>query len=300
MRVYLKGCYTILGAVRCKSKASEFRFDVPIEGKPAVMVNVIPGENRVESFYKFDVSEEMWEFLQSDCSDPSKLRGELQTELSEMKTPLSQATRKVLNLIKYCFNQVGLDEALFSVRDTYWSVDRTKWKRLPMMGRAIGAIHSFKYLNENTANAIQEYLNSDHKPFLALKHLHRAKRESNPRHKWIDATIAAELAIKEFLIRKRPDIETLLLEVPSPPLHKLYGSVLKSYVGKRSPKATELAKGAEVRNKLVHRPKDKPIDAQKSNVYVQDVEIAIFHLLTLLYPEDPIMKRFSKPSIIIA
>jgi len=298
--VHLKGCYTILGTIRCNSEAREFRFDVPIEGKHTVLAVVIPTENRVESFHEFDVSKEMWDVLQSGVSDGWKLSKELQTELSEMKASLLQATRKVLNLIKYCFNQVELGEALFSIKDTYWSVDKTKWKRLPMMGYAIGAFRSFVYLNENTAKAIQEYLKGEYEPFLALKHLHRAKKEGSSRHKWIDATIAAELAIKEFLIRIKPDIETLLLAVPSPPLHKLYGSVLEFYVNERSPKLKELAKGAEIRNKLVHRPKDTLIDAQESNVYIQDVEIAIYHLLTLLYPKDLIIKRFYRPRIVVA
>ncbi|NIO37905.1 hypothetical protein GTO27_09410 [Candidatus Bathyarchaeota archaeon] len=299
MLIHLKGCFTILGEIKCNSEAREFRFEVPIEDAPAVLVVLIPSDNTVESFAKFDVPKEMLEVLQSDPSEKD-LSEKFQTELSKMKAPLKQATRRVLNLVKYCFNQVELDEALFSIKDTYWSVDETEWKRLPMDGRITGAVRGFVYLNENTAKAIQQYLKSSFEPFLALEYLHRAKRESNPRHKWIDATIAAELAIKEFLIRKQSDIKTLLLEVPSPPLRKMYGSVLESYVNECSPKLKELAKGAEVRNRLIHRPEDKLIDAQESNVYVQDVEIAIYHLLTLLHPKDPIMKMFYRPRIIVA
>jgi hypothetical protein len=150
-------------------------------------------------------------------------------------------------------------------------------------------------LNENTAKAIQEYLEQGQEPFFALRHLHKAKKEDNPRYKWIDTTIAAELAIKEFLIRLKPEIETLILEVPSPPLHKLYGSVLESFTKQRSPKLKEIQKGAEVRNKLLHNPKLEDVDGQKASKYVQDVEIAIFHLLTLLYPKDSIIKTFYRP-----
>lgn len=299
MLIHLKGCYTILGKIRSNSKEHRLRLSVPFEDKTTVVVDIIPDENSVESFHDFEVSKEMWDALQTDISDGRKLSKKLQTELSNMKSGLSHATRKVLNLIKYCFNQVGLNEELFSVKGTYWSVDKTKWKEVPMILSATLEPLNFLSLNENTAKAIQKYLKVDREPFFALRHLHRAKKEGNPRYKWIDATIAAELAIKEFLIRTKPELETLLLEVPSPPLHKLYGPVLKSYAKKPSPKLNKLAKGAEIRNKLIHRPQDKRLTRQQSNKYVQDVEMAIYHLLTLLYPKDPIIKHFSQPSIVL-
>jgi hypothetical protein len=123
--------------------------------------------------------------------------------------------------------------------------------------------------------------------------------EERSSFKWIDATIAAELAIKEFLIRKYPDIETLLLEVPSPPLQKLYGSVLESLTGQRSPVLKEISNGVEIRNKLVHRPTEIPIEAKEARDYVQAIETAIFHLIYLLNPNDPIVNyqyihRFGK------
>lgn len=300
MLIHLKGCYTILGKISSHSKGQRLRFSVPLEDKPAVIVDIIPDENSVESFHEFEVSKEMWDVLQTDIYDGKDLSEKLQTELSLMTSSISQATRKVLNLIKYCFSQVDLRENLFSVKGVYWSVDKAEWKRLPMIGVAIIDVLDMIPLNENTAKAIQEYLECGLEPFLALRHLHRAKNEDNPRYKWIDATIAAELAIKEFLIRMKPDIETLLLEVPSPPLHKLYGSVLESFTDERSPKLKELAKAAEVRNKLVHRPKDIHIDAQQCIKYVHDVEIAIYHLLTFLYPKDPVVTRFYKPRVVFA
>jgi len=54
----------------------------------------------------------------------------------------------------------------------------------------------------------------------------------------------------------------------------------------------ELTRGAEIRNKLIHRPKEIKIKDEEANKYVHDVEIAIGHLLTLLYPGDPIIERF--------
>jgi len=295
MLIHLKGCYTIIGKIISNSKKHKLKFSVPLKHKPPVIVEIIPTENRVESFHEFEVSKEMWEILQSNLYDGKNLPGNLQAELSETTSNISRATRKVLNLIKYCFNQTDLDENLFSVRGYYWSIDRSKWKPLPMRLHVVLDIQNLLSINEDNAKAIQKYLESDFEPFFALRHLHRAKNESNPRYKWIEATIAAELAIKEFLIRKKPEIETLLLEVPSPPLRKLYGSILESFTNQRSPKLNELTRGAEIRNKLIHRPKEIKIKDEEANKYVHDVEIAIGHLLTLLYPGDPIMERFFKP-----
>jgi len=86
-----------------------------------------------------------------------------------------------------------------------------------------------------------------------------------------------------------------LLEVPSPPLNKLYGTVLQQYGGESSPWKNKIAKGAEVRNKLLHIPHHEAIDPWEANEYVDDVQSAIYHLLALLYPEDPLVNAFHKP-----
>jgi intein/homing endonuclease len=100
------------------------------------------------------------------------------------------------------------------------------------------------------------------------------------------------LAIKEFLIRVKPELETLLVEVPSPPLHKLYGSVLESFGYGRSPKLKEIANGAARRNELLHKPEAKEVTVEDANQYVEDIEVAINHLFLLLYPTDPSVKKF--------
>ena len=300
MLIHLKGCYTILGEINSNSKDDKIQLKVPFKNKKAVIVNIIPDENSVESFHEFEVSKEMWDVLQTDICDGRKLPLKLQTELQDMKSDISKATKKILSLIKYCLNQPKLSENLYSSKGIYWSRGKSKWKRLPEILSSTIVILNFINLNENTASAIQDYIENDFEPILALRHLHRAKRENNPRYKWIDATIAAELAIKEFLIILKPDIETLLLELPSPPLHKLYGSILEFYTNERSPKLKELAKGAEIRNKLIHRPKEMHINTKQANKYIQDVEIAIYHLLTLLYPNDSVMKSFYKPRAVLS
>lgn len=124
-----------------------------------------------------------------------------------------------------------------------------------------------------------------------MRHLHRAKHESLPNYKYIYASIAAELAIKEVLCRRHPDLQKLLLEMPSPPLEKLYGPILEHYLGHNSGFKNKLNEGQAKRNNLIHQPGSLQISLQQANEYVAVVEKAIFHLLSIRYPKDKLIKR---------
>lgn len=99
------------------------------------------------------------------------------------------------------------------------------------------------------------------------------------------------MAIKEFLGIIKPELIPLLLEVPSPPLRKLYGILLEEYAKERSPKLSKLVNGQATRNNLVHRPESIKLETEETNNYIRDVEIAIFHLLYLLDPNDYLVKE---------
>jgi len=247
---------------------------------------IIPNEKRVETFSKIEISSEIWNVIHNNL-DLKDLPDNLQVEISEIDLNISNSVKKVLVPIKYCLKCISLGENLISNTKIYWSKYKKNWKPFPSRIYMTLDDRGLWQLNKETAKDIQKYIQNDFKPFFALRHLHRAINENNPRYKWIDATIAAELAIKEFLIRREPCIETLLLEVPAPPLHKLYGSILKKYNdGEKSPKVNELQKGAAIRNNLIHKPENTKISIKEANKYVHDVETAIYHLLYLLYQED--------------
>ena len=114
-----------------------------------------------------------------------------------------------------------------------------------------------------------------------MQHLWEAHRSSGGRFQWIEATIAAELAVKEMLAGMEPNLRPLLMEVPSPPLRKLYGSVLEAVAGERSPYVKELHEGAERRNKMIHRPEHEEPNDQEVINYLNVVSAAIRHLLKL-------------------
>ena len=286
MIIYLKSSHSIEGEICYNPSENRFRFSVPLKDKSPVIVDIIPNEKRVETFSEFEISTEMWNVIHNDL-DLKDLPKNFQDEISEIHLNISKSVKKVLCLIKYCLKCISLDENLISNTKIYWSRYKSNWKPLPSELHIVLDDRGYWQLNKETATDIQNYIQNDFKPFFALRHLHRAINENNPRYKWIDATIAAELAIKEFLIRREPCIKDLLLEVPAPRLDILYGKILKKYNnGENSPYKKKLKEGAEIRNKLIHNPQNINVSHEEANKYIHDVENAIYHLLYLLYEED--------------
>jgi hypothetical protein len=78
-----------------------------------------------------------------------------------------------------------------------------------------------------------------------------------------DVCSSLDPALESQLCNQSPSGLSLLFEVPSPPLNKLYGSVLGSVAGEKSPYVKLLQKGAEMRNRLVHEPETIVLDVQK-------------------------------------
>lgn len=290
LKVYIKAIFSLAGDISANPKDSQYKFEVPVENKLPIIVEILPSDKSIISYQRVEVSDEMLSLLRSNLNDFKKLSKNLQTELKSITLPITNATRRVVNLIKFCFGQIYIDEILFGGKGDYWSEDQKNWKPLPGAIYITGDARGIITLDSGSATDIQSHILSNFQPFFALRHLHRAITENNPRYKWIDATIAAELAIKEFLIRLKPEIETLLLEVPSPPLDKLYGPVLKSFSGEASPKLKELTNGMKTRNKLLHRPSEISVTLEEAYAYVHSVESAIYHLMTLLYPNDTLIR----------
>lgn len=208
-----------------------------------------------------------------------------------ISTNLGVATKKVISLIKYYLRHSYISETLIAEKGSKWGETIECPYELPMRTSISISSESSEPLRENTINNIQSALNSNLYPLLAMRHLHRAKSENIAHHKWIDATIAAELAIKEVLSKANPDLELLLMEMPSPPLVKLYGVILEKYLGEKSPYLKHIKNGVKIRNRLIHKPYDEKIDHQDANDYVTYIEAAIFHLLHKLYPNEPLIKN---------
>ncbi len=202
--------------------------------------------------------------------------------------------RNVQRHLKYHFDQYDLDESLQIVATTFcFTAHYSKHFLLPPAQRLKPHEFSSIEITKGLSESLMAKIIRDDEPLVAMTHLHRAIRETNPRHRWIDATIAAELAVKEVLIRKVPMLRSLLERLPSPPPPVLYGTVLEEYCGEKSPVLKQIEKGASIRNKLVHSPKEIEISEQDAENYVKDIEFALLHLRTILFNDDTCCKRNS-------
>lgn len=287
VKITIKGLYTTLGKIEASKDKFQFHITTPEAVPASVHLNI--KAKLIESIQEVEVSEQLIKEMEADKYD--KLPERLELELCQIKSGVAYAARRVVSLIKYCLSQHTINESLLSLKGIYWSKDGSTWNQIRPILKVTAWSSKLTKLDSTNQLWIQDFEDSNYQPFLALRHLHRAQNENNPRYKWIDATIAAELAIKEFLIRWKPELETLLVEVPSPPLYKMYGSILNEYSGNALPRGLfkSLSEGAEMRNKLLHRPHEQKIDRQKAIDYTNDVAEAIKHLIVKLYPDKHII-----------
>lgn len=200
----------------------------------------------------------------------------------------------VISSLKFFYGIYETDIHLPLKRKYTWSLDNIAWHDLPDRNeyswRGINPIYT---IPDNLMPGILRLESEEIKPFYAFEHLHKAFNDRyNTRYQWINATIAAELAFKEFLIQHDQRTATLMESMPSPPIDKLYKSVLTDFTGAPSPYYKQLKAGAEMRNKLIHQPGTPAPDYNRTQTYLHQVENALYHLLTLLHPGDKLIHYF--------
>ncbi|APC65557.1 hypothetical protein AAV35_14095 [Salimicrobium jeotgali] len=263
-----------------EDEKKEFEFAVP-QGSDLYNIIITPSESLMEaqtSFsFKVAVTAENFEELKPD----------LVKEMKENTFRMRRALDKLLDHIQYSLN-VEFGYPRLKVKKALFAIDFGGWEPNIVFDNPNIRIIQGASLNSESAHHIQTYLDNGEEPFVALKHLHRARQEVNPKQKIIEAAIAAELAIKEFLIKKYPDIKFLLMEMPSPPLNKLYGAVLEHYHNERYKKANKLQEIATLRNEYIHTiKKSKEITYSEASNKVLEVENAIKYLLSEIHSEHP-------------
>lgn len=258
-----------------------------------VNVKISRGEKYVTGeISPVQISDQLYSWLQSSPPHFDYWPASVEAELEGLRAMLEDACRTVVETIKYFLFRPDIpDRLLGGLAEFTWEGEACAQHQIPIPPLAYMTAHSSAPLVQANVDALQTGFDSGFRPLVGMRHLFRAIQEDEPRFQWIDTTIALELAIKETLIRKCPEIETLLLEMPSPPLDKLYGSIMKEYLGVASPYRTRIKEAAAIRNKLVHRPYGTVISKENASSYVLIAHKAIAHLFALLYPEWPIAHK---------
>ncbi|EMZ8519126.1 SEC-C domain-containing protein [Listeria monocytogenes] len=229
----------------------------------------------------------------SDFMD--NIPGKTVNEIDDLPKSLIKAIEELVAWLDLALliNQNG--DLIKNVRDFIYDEENQKWIKFPKDIKANATLKSPRILNKLRKEFIQKELDKGVKPFKAFIFLKHAKHEKNLSIKWINATIAAELAIKEFFLRYDSKLKYIVTEMPAPPLHKMYRGMLESVTdGFVSSKWRELQEGAQKRNSLVHNPSETELNELEVIKYIKDVETAIFELVNLLEQDSIFYKDYTE------
>ena len=301
MKIDVKQEFDIIGEFTEDPSADDFEFKVYDADKNLFSVKLFLKTKKIETYCQKEISDDFYNMLQTrqykgiQIFDDTgtrienideNIQKEINNNFSNLRSGFSEVTDRVIHYIKIWLSHSKIEE--IESKCLTISINGTDWMELGSIP-CLTAIDRviFSNLDEKNLQSVQKWLDKNIEPFVALDFLSKAQNESEIRYMWIYATIAAELAIKEFLITKHPELEVLLNEVPSPPLDKLYGKILIEYDGiEPYLKIKDIQAGVKIRNYLVHRPRATiPITGQNAFIYIRLVEATIYQLLLNLYPE---------------
>lgn len=289
MELFIKGFFTPIGHDNVKidvhptNPYKEFHIE-------DILVCLYPKNHIIIAIIKIDAPDGSAEYF----GDAKKEipRNEVYEQLLK---PLLSNVQKIIKYLKYFYGIYELDEDYRLNQYYEWSINNKDWLPVPdKRETAWRGINPIYVLDDRLLGWIPKLIERGIEPFFAFTHLHKAFLEQNCRHKWINATIAAELAFKEFLAQYDTRATSLITHVPSPPLNRLYRDVLKEYTGVESPMQAVLGNGATLRNHLIHKTTEPTPTIEKTNIYIHQVQVAIFHLYSLLYKDDPFFNYLLK------
>ncbi|MDB0567402.1 hypothetical protein AB6Q13_10340 [Ralstonia solanacearum] len=241
------------------------------------------------------ISPDLLDWIRQDSSHNANYPATLVQEIEQIKAEADAIARKVVDGFKFFLGRTSIeDDSLNAWQNVLWTQPETTAQSFPIPPSSTWQIRSELPLNDLTRQGLQEAIDNGYEPLLAERHLYRAYQETVPRFRWIDATIAAELAIKEALVRKMPSLRHSLISKSLNNWADLYGKKLKEVCGARSPHLDQIKEGAKRRNKLIHRPTKDTVTEEEASQYVHTVMLAIRHLYILLYPNWKLAKHMSQ------
>lgn len=316
MLIHIKKGYKIVGKDIIYELLERFEFKKTSAGKSKIKITLFPKDLKIESQSQFDISITLFEFLKTGCykgtsifNDKGGVTNNIDIndldvifgEISKIQDALTKPTEEIIRFIQLFFNRSDI-EHLIPDQDIFWSHDEIEWKNR-RSSRPSERPYVYKPivpLNDIFLPELQKCIDSKVEPFLAFDFLYQAdKFGEDPRHKWINATIALELAIKEFLTRKDDRLISIFADLPSPRIDILYYSVLMEYNSEINPiiRRKDIQIASDIRNKLVHNPSEITIDEQTADTYVKIVKATVFQLFLNLYPDIKIFSFFSDKSV---
>jgi hypothetical protein len=242
------------------------------------------------------ISEQLREWLDANAeslqanSYPSVFAGEIEN----LRVSARSAAATIIDLMRWVLGINGFAvEPLGPARMELWNDETGRRRSFPPLIAMSGSGGSSLYLSSDVAGQLEEGLELGYRVLRGTRHLYSAFAEPIPALKWIAATTAAELCVKDALVRADPSLQARVnakgRAKPDVPL--LYGQLLFAALGERSPFARDLQLGAERRNELVHNPGAHDPTEGEALAYVNTVHMAVQHIYRLLYRTWPLAQH---------
>lgn len=212
-----------------------------------------------------------------------------------MVTPLTEAVEKLIRYFRYFLNEDGIK----SVRheSTYWSVDGIAWKLTPTIENKLfwkdwSFIVDYGHSAIDKIHDLQKCVNMNIEPFFAFDYIYQAENfEEDPRRQWILTTIALEYAIKEFLAGRDAIFESFVIDSKHRlSLIELYTRIYRQLEKEEihlSLGIDNLDIAVQIRNFLIHRPKNFDIESDEVKIYMHLMTLTIRQLFASLKTDLP-------------
>lgn len=284
MAIHIKGTFTPLGnSLLDKDPNGKFMG----AGLHGLIIDLEQGTGTITAIKMLPDTPTLQAYL-NDVAQTLPQDPAFETELANMYDTVQQ----LLNATKFLYGIYRLDAQTRMQTTYFWSLDRQTWHPIPDRRQKTWVASKVQeVLPDALMSNISVKLQTGWEPFMAFEHLHKGfDDQRNTRFQWINGSTAAEQGIKEFLVRLKSELEPLLSELASPPIPKLYKTILLAYTGVKSSYHKELDLGAQTRNKLVHTAGYPAPGYQETLEYLHTVECALLELHLLLEPKDPFMQ----------
>ena len=301
-KLYLKQLFEVNSIEASKETDDNYEFNDNENGFDIEIV--VSGEvKQIEAETTLLITKELYEeiynhlIINALCVEGRQER--IDMGIKNAQKSLIQAIQKTVNIMEFVTGYLFLNTDLVQ-GNCYCSIDNQQWEDVNKrhLTSSITACWNVETgLNACEEKVIQNHIDKKVEPFLAIHHLIKATKETDLRHQLINLAIALELGIKEYLVRKKTDIEieALIKNIQAPPTHKLYGEILECFLGEKTPVRMRIIQDmATDRNNIVHSVigiGNGNQNSHKINDYFAATKIALYHLWLDLYPYDLSVKK---------